>query len=54
MARNQTAARRIESINERLAKAGNNKDLIEELNFQKDKLTKEIQKNVDDKKDTSN
>jgi len=45
MARNQTAARRIESINERLAKAGNNKDLIEELNFQKDKLAKEIQKN---------
>ncbi len=45
MARNQTAARRIESINERLAKAGKNKDLIEELNFQKDKLAKEIQKN---------
>ena len=45
MARNQTAIKRIESINERLGKAGSNKDLIDELNFQKEKLTKEIQKN---------
>ncbi len=45
IARNQTAADRIFKINQRLEKAGSNKDLIEELNFQKDKLSKEIQKN---------
>ena len=45
IARNQTAADRIVKINQRLEKAGSNKALIEELNFQKEKLTKEMQKN---------
>lgn len=45
IARNQTATNRLISVNERLAKAGNNKNLIDELTFQKEKLTKEIQKN---------